>query len=180
MVQGREATLADAGASRTENLGPLLGDEILATYGFDGGVTGTFESAPLEDGGGSEYYRLELHGTAGILAFWSDPGSPVFFHPRPHAIPAERVEWQRLDPPPMPAPRGAPPNAGTFFGSNQAMVCDLLAAVEEGRASASSGHDARAALEMIMAVYESHLAGRRVALPLAERAHPLTRPSATR
>ena len=39
----------------------------------------------------------------------------------------------------------------------------------------SSGHDTRAALEMILAVYESHRQGTRVALPLADRRHPLAR-----
>jgi predicted dehydrogenase len=59
--------------------------------------------------------------------------------------------------------------------SNQLLVRDLLAAVETGRQPLSSGHDARAALEMILAVYESHAAGGRVPLPLAERTHPLAR-----
>jgi hypothetical protein len=57
--------------------------------------------------------------------------------------------------------------------ANQLLVCDLLAAVEADRVPLSSGHDARAALEMILAVYESHID--RVPRPLAERSHPLSR-----
>ena len=58
---------------------------------------------------------------------------------------------------------------------NKILVNDLLAALEEGREPLSSARDATAALEMIMAVYESHIAGDRVALPLSERTHPLSR-----
>jgi hypothetical protein len=45
--------------------------------------------------------------------------------------------------------------------------------VEEDRPTLSDVRDAAAALEMITAVYASHLTGARVALPLASRAHPL-------
>ena len=60
-----------------------------------------------------------------------------------------------------------------MHAANQLLVVDLLAALEAGREPLSSGHDARAALEMIMAVYWSHLRAQRVPLPLAERDHPL-------
>ena len=55
----------------------------------------------------------------------------------------------------------------------RAMVLELVAAVEEGRERVSSGRDGLAALEAIMAVYESHKLGGPVRLPLAERNHPL-------
>ena len=60
-----------------------------------------------------------------------------------------------------------------MHAANQLIVVDLLAALEAGREPLSSGHDARAALEMIMAVYWSHIRAQRVPLPLAERGHPL-------
>jgi hypothetical protein len=62
-----------------------------------------------------------------------------------------------------------------MHAANQLLVVDLLAALEAGREPLSSGHDARAALEMIMAVYWSHLGAQRVPLPLTERDHPLLR-----
>jgi predicted dehydrogenase len=170
---GHDATPADIGASRTEQLGPIVGDDVVASFGFDRGITGTFESTRATDGGGSDYFHLELCGTAGIIAFWSDPGSPVYFHPRPFVIPAPAVEWERLEPPSMDPASGAPPDAGSFFDSNQALVRDLLGAIEMDRPTVSTGQMARAALEMIMAVYASHVAGTRVSLPLVERGHPL-------
>jgi hypothetical protein len=55
-------------------------------------------------------------------------------------------------------------------------VEELTATIEEGREHRSSGVDGRWALEMIMGTYESHRRdGARVALPLAERDHPLDR-----
>jgi hypothetical protein len=65
------------------------------------------------------------------------------------------------------------PGANAFFESNRTFVADLLGAVEEDRPTLSDVRAAAAALEMIAAVYASHLTGARVALPLATRTHPL-------
>jgi predicted dehydrogenase len=147
----------------------VAGDDLVATFGFDGGVTGTFESMRSDDGGGNAYLRMEASGTAGTLAFWSGVHSPVYFCPRPFPLPDDPGQWQ-------PVARetiALPPGVRTQHYGNQVLIRDLLAAVEEDRAPAASGHAARAALEMILAVYESHVQGRRVALPLPRRAHPL-------
>jgi hypothetical protein len=100
----------------------------------------------------------------------------VWLLPRTFAYP-DGV-WQRHgDPPPVagdvPGAAPAPPGANEFFESDRTFAADLLSAVEEDRPTMSDGRDATAALEMIMAVYASHLSGTRVSLPLAERTHPL-------
>ena len=176
-VRGRDATPADATSAETEALGPLLGDDVVAAFGFDGGVTGTFESAPAADGGIPDYYHLELCGTAGIISLRGTPGSPVWLLPRAFTAPELEREWRRIDPPPVaptvPGAAPAPAGANAFFESNRTFVADLLGAVEEDRPTLSDVRDAAAALEMITAVYASHLTGARVALPLASRAHPL-------
>ena len=51
---------------------------------------------------------------------------------------------------------------------------DLIAAIEEDRQPLGSMYDGRAALEMILAVYESHRLRAPVDLPLRERRHPLS------
>ena len=58
--------------------------------------------------------------------------------------------------------------------SNLIIVRELIQAIEEDRPvrACSSGEDARAALEMIMAVHESQRLGTRVSLPLANRENP--------
>ncbi|HEX2517074.1 MAG TPA: Gfo/Idh/MocA family oxidoreductase [Chloroflexota bacterium] len=177
---GAEAT-PDAVREGEEAVGPVAGDDIWAGYGFDGGVSGSYESARAADGGsGSDYFRLELCGTGGTISIWSSATAPLYYCPRSFALPNHPEEWEAL---PTDAVQGeliaagglsAPPTgAGAMHAANQLLVVDLLAALEAGREPLSSGHDARAALEMIMAVYWSHLRAQRVPLPLAERAHPL-------
>ena len=161
-----------------EEIGPLLGDDVIASFGFDNGVTGTFESTRAADGGAGDYYHLELCGTAGMVAFRASPGSPVWHLPAPFVVPGGDVQWVRHDPPAWPEVPGATPppaDANAFFHSNRALAADLLEAIEEDRPTVSDGRDAAASLEMISAVYASHLSGERVALPLVERTHPLAR-----
>jgi predicted dehydrogenase len=183
------ARVVDGGADATpgavregeEAVGPVAGDDIWAGYGFDGGVSGSYESARAADGGsGSDYFRLELCGTGGTISIWSSPTAPLYFCPRSFALPNHPEEWEAIPTESvqrelvaaggLPEP---PPPAGAMHPANQLLVVDLLAALEAGREPLSSGHDARAALEMIMAVYWSHMGAQRVPLPFAERAHPL-------
>ena len=51
---------------------------------------------------------------------------------------------------------------------------DLMEAIEKDRTPRASGYDGRAALEMVLAVYESYRLQRPVDLPLKNRKHPLT------
>jgi predicted dehydrogenase len=200
------ARVLDGGADATpgavregdEAVGPVVGDDIWAGYGFDGGVSGSYESARAAGGGsGSDFFRMELCGTGGTISIWSSATAPVYYCPRPFALPNHPEEWEAVPTGAvqeelraaggLPEPPEPPPGAGSGAGgggsrlagagamhaANQLLVVDLLAALEAGREPLSSGHDARAALEMIMAVYWSHLRAQRVSLPLAERAHPL-------
>ncbi|HET7767636.1 MAG TPA: hypothetical protein VFN74_02605, partial [Chloroflexota bacterium] len=160
-----------------EEAGFIAGDDIFASYGFDDGITGSYESARADDGGKGNYFRMDLCGTGGIVTVWSSTTMPVYFYPRPFALPDQAADWEVLEPEPYPPPEGAsvPAGANAMHPANQMLAAGVLAAAEEDRQPLSSGHDARAALEMIMAVYESHMRGNRVSLPLAERSHPLTR-----
>jgi hypothetical protein len=58
--------------------------------------------------------------------------------------------------------------------SNVLIARELIQAIEQGRdvVEASSGRDARAALEMVMAVHESQRVQGRVPFPLANRENP--------
>lgn len=150
-----------------DGVGLVLGDGVTATYGFDRGVTGTFHSFPAARGGGSDYFRLELCGTDGLLSFRSGPLQELFQCAEPLPLPGKPA-WQRVE---VPAP--PPDGADSMHPANQALVRDLLEAVEKRREALSSLKDGRAAVEMIMAVYVSHLRKGRVTLPLEQRKHPL-------
>jgi predicted dehydrogenase len=169
VTQAGQDVIATDAVPATEEGGWIAGDDIVAQYGFDRGITGTFESVRSDDGGGDRYFRIELGGTGGVLTFWSRPESPVAVFPGPFAGPDRCDEWDMLRPEPLP-----PADAqGGMHAANQAIVRELLAAVEAGGRPLSSGDDARAALEMVVAVYASHRRQERVGLPLAEREHPL-------
>ena len=56
---------------------------------------------------------------------------------------------------------------------NRYIVDDLIEAIEKDRPPLGSIHDGRSALEMIMAVYESHQTQRPVEFPMKNRSHPL-------
>ena len=58
--------------------------------------------------------------------------------------------------------------------SNRMIVTELIDAVGKGRdvVRSSSGTDARAALEMIMAAHESHRFGSRTTFPMKNRENP--------
>jgi hypothetical protein len=49
-----------------------------------------------------------------------------------------------------------------------------MESIEQDRTPRGSLHDGRAALEMILAVYESYRVDRAVELPLKSRKHPLS------
>jgi hypothetical protein len=63
----------------------------------------------------------------------------------------------------------------TLRYGNSLIARDLIRSVEEDRQPFGSVYDGRAALEMILAVYESQRLNAPVSLPLAERIHPLER-----
>jgi hypothetical protein len=58
--------------------------------------------------------------------------------------------------------------------ANALIARDLIDRIEKDSQPLGSIYDARASLEMILAVYESHRLERLVELPLKNRKHPLT------
>lgn len=162
-----------------EGVGPVLGDGLRATYGFDNGVIGSFESYHGL-GDGDTVFGIDLVGEQGQLAYRGGFTKRLFFYPHPYPEPGLTDDhWQQV---PVPTaglheqfgdePPNAAARAALLQRANQRLVLDLIAAIEEGREPASSGQRARAALELIQAVAAAHAAGGRVTLPLASRAHP--------
>lgn len=173
--------LADAGDVRAgdEGVGPVLGDGVRATYGFDDDVIGSFESY-RGLGDGNTVFGVDLIGEQGQLAYRGSFTKRLFFYPHPYpepGVPTDR--WEQVAIPtagPHEQVGDEPPDttAGAALQqrANQRVVMDLIAAIEEGREPASSGQRARAALELIQATAAAHAAGGRVTLPLASRDHP--------
>jgi predicted dehydrogenase len=168
---GRDLAPADV-ADGAEGMGPSGGDGVVAHYAFRGGVAGSFESR-RQQGCGVPLFGLTLHGTEGLLSYRCDAREPLYFYPHPAVEPGAPGEWVHLGADCADLPDDAPP-AGRRgdLTRNQQQALDLIAAAEEQREPYASGADARAAVELVAAVMESHRLGRRVVVPLANRRNP--------
>jgi len=114
------------------------------------------------------YDGVDVIGTDGSLAVRGGTDMRLFRR-RGHTW-AEHDPWQVVE---LGEPAAEPGDERVAIGRCRAMALELVAAIEAGREHVSSGRDGLIALEAVLAVYESHRQGRPVALPLADRAHPL-------
>ena len=168
---GREIGLGDV-REGNEGIGPIAGDALEAYYVFANGVTAHFESRPGDTAAGvnSRSFGFEVHGSEGVVSLRNSPNGEMYIHRHGMFIPDGEVPWERV----LLDDWEAVPAAERTHHSNVMIVRELVAAVEGGRdvVQASSGEDARAALEMVMAVHESARVRGRVAFPLANRENP--------
>ena len=171
---GREVTSNDAYEEK-EGIGRVAGERISAYYAFGNGVTGSFESYPGDNPGG-RWFGFEVHGTEGIIALRGSPGTEMYLYPHAFWTPGEENEWQRIHIKDWDEnPDGSPRTGGDQTHlSNLMIMNELIQAIENGTevTKCSSGADARAALEMIMAVHESQRVKGRVQFPLTNRNNP--------
>jgi predicted dehydrogenase len=163
-VKGRPITREDR-RKVTDNVGWLAGDRVAATFGFAGGATATFLSdARLRETVG--HWGIEIHGSRGVARLNCDIAPNVFLRSTTGWSPTgRRDDWQPFEP----APADAPPSPEHNLGP----VGDWLEAIRTDREPECSGRNGAWAVEMVMGVYASSLAGRRMAFPLEHRKHPL-------
>jgi predicted dehydrogenase len=170
---GREVT-ADDIRDGEEGVGLLAGNAVAAYYVFKNGVTAHFESHRGDTAGGrsGRWFGFEVYGTKGIISLRNSPAGEMFLYPHGLWIPAEADgKWEQIV---LQEWEDRPQGVSPTHLSNQAIVRELIQAIEEDRdvVAASSGRDARAALEMIMAVHESQRLNTRVSFPLENRDNP--------
>jgi predicted dehydrogenase len=173
-IGGRDATAADAGQG-TEPVGPVAGDSIAATFGFEGNVHGYFDSTANLHQPGHALYGLWIECQRATLHVRSY--GDVYVYPSAQVQPEnDKLKWERTwiedwHFTPEHKPR---PLADWIHRGNATLVQDLVAAAREDREPLAPGTAAHLAIEMIQGVYASHLAaGRRLSIPLADRRHPL-------
>lgn len=156
-----------------EGLGPLAGDAIAATYGMPNDALAHFASV-RNMAGKTARFALQICGSAGIIevtsgyhpivSYLDDPSwSPVRGGGKWHPVSTNGIDQ---------------PETRTDMGqgfANIVVAQDLLAAIEENRQPKCSVYEARAAVEMIVATFESQRVGGPVPLPLVNRVNPLTR-----
>lgn len=168
---GREVTRADA-REATENIGPIVGDEIDASFSFPKGVMVHFTSrARLAPATGP--WGMELIGAKGSVRILSDVYPQVLW-PQPISsgvtLEGEARTWR-----PRPGEPSATATAAErgFPAANRRVVDDWLAAIAENREPICSSQAATKSLEMIHAVFAAGVSRGRVELPLRDRRHPL-------
>jgi predicted dehydrogenase len=160
-ITADDVTWADRKAtSQKEAL--VAGNRVSAVFSFKNGARGFFES------GREGTFGVELVGTKGRLVCVDGSAGPYRY---PLAI------WTQDKPPGEWTPIEVSADELNQHGLGRwlcaRMITELIRCIEEGDEHPSSGYQGRAALELIMAIYESQKQGRKVPLPLANREHPL-------
>jgi predicted dehydrogenase len=166
----RPATKADV-REGGEAMGPVAGDHIAAQYGFDGRIVGYFNTQ-VEPASKGARFGLTIHGSRGVVQLTTGSLPAAYFLADPGWFPGRsRVAWQEV----TSAGVGKPETLkdGGLHQGNVWVVRDLMEAIEKDRQPRGSMYDGRAALEMILAVYESHRLAAVAPLPLKNRRHPL-------
>ena len=159
-----------------EGLGPVAGDSLHATYVFGSGVVGHFDSYRV-DRPGERWFGLDVYGERGIVTVRDLPRGDVFRYPSGTWIPDEAAgRWERVSLPEWErAPDGAERTPRQkMTESNRRNALALVLAVERGGEPehASTGRDAVAALEMVLAPAESQRTGGHVPFPMRQRDNP--------
>ncbi len=155
-----------------EGIGPLAGDSITATYGMSGSTTAYFASVKPKNGPGGRF-GLQIFGSKGIIDLTTGGLPPVFLCEDPSWAPGRTSKpWIPITSGGVGEPESLK-DGGLAMG-NVLIVRDLIHAIEQDRQPRGSVYDGRAALEMILAIYESHRLGGPAEMPLKNRKHPLT------
>jgi predicted dehydrogenase len=180
--EGRPAGRADIVSSLQlpypeRDCGLVLGERAYCALGLPGGVHADvgFLAQPDGDDVG---YGFDICGTEGTLALRRSVGTDVFLQRGRHRGPLGAGPWQQI---PLDECAGLTPPVTRSGVDGERLACqrrllrDFLGAIAEDREPLAGGHDALVALELSMAVWESHRRGQPVSLPLAARGHPLER-----
>lgn len=168
LQDGRPATKDDVKPGN-EGLGPLAGDAIDATFTFKNNQIGYFGS---HRGAGGSRFAIQIFGSKGIVEMASGYQQTAYLLRDPAWSPGRSGKtWIPVSTTGVGKP--APPG-GSLHKGNVDAVNDLIDAIEKDRLPKSNVYDARAATEMILAVFESHRLGGPASMPLKNRKHPLT------
>lgn len=167
--RGRVATRADIRAA-TEDVGPILGDEIEATFGFPHDVKVRYISRE-KNAVTAGPWGMEIIGSAGRLKLLNDPHTTAFLmRGEDGGVGAKATEWRPLIDATTDSAAG---RDASVPAANRRVVDDWLAAIAGNREPVCSGFAAMRSLEMIHAVFAAGLAKERVTFPLKDRMHPL-------
>ena len=154
-----------------EGIGPLAGDEIHAMYRFGKTTMGYFSTQRVRHGA-AKRFGLQIFGTNGILTITTGALPEIWFVEDPSWQPGRsKARWRKITSAGIDKPETL--SDSNHLLGNRLIARDLIRAIENNTQPKGSIYDGRAALEMILAVYESHRLNAPVNLPLGNRKHPL-------
>jgi predicted dehydrogenase len=163
---------------RERDCGLVLGQRAYCSVAFRNGLhadVGFLMQPSAPDSG----YGFDIVGTEGTLAVRRSVGTDVLLQRGRHRGPVEALAWERI---PVDELAGLDPpieadvdDATVRLACQRRMLRDLLDAIRQDRPPRSGGREGVAALELVMAVWQSARTGGPVGLPLREREHPLER-----
>jgi len=172
--QGNRLATKEDFSEGAEGVGPLLGNRVHARYETENGIPVFFDSIQGV-GVAKAGFGLQLIGTKGIIDFRIDKD------PVAHLIPGNPFQPTNTPRPWTPITGGGigKPETNSQVGKQVAghvsAARDLLAAIHDNRDSLCNEKTGRTIVEMIHAVFASHVqGGERVVLPLTERQHGLS------
>lgn len=168
--EGRVAQKGDV-REGGEGMGPILGERLHANYGFDNAVMASFGSHKARFGAGQRF-ALKIFGSKGVVHMQTGSLPVTLFCDDPAWLPGRKGNWQEITSNGIGKPETI--KDSSLVQGNRWIVADLFDAIENDRQPRGSIYDGRAALEMILAVYESFRLKRPVEMPLKSRKHPLT------
>lgn len=171
LQSGHKVTKADV-VEGAEGIGPLAGDNLQARYAFPSGAFGHFASR-RGMGGSPTRFAIQVFGSKGVLEMESGYLAPAYILRDSSWSPGRTGKsWEKVTSAGIGKPE--PRTDGSYEGGHIAAINDLIDAIERQRATRCSAEDARAIIQMIAAVFESHRFGGPVDLPLKTRENPLT------
>jgi len=172
VTQGGQPITAKDVQPGNEGIGPLAGDGVRAMYGMKDGAT-TYFSSYRQMAGKPSRFALQIFGSRGVLETRTGYLPTVKFLDDPGWSPGVSGKtWQNVSSEGL-GEEESLSGSGQHPG-NVLAVKDLIAAIEADREPNANVYTARAATEMIVAVFESHRQGAKVELPLKNRKNPLS------
>jgi predicted dehydrogenase len=173
--EGRPAT-ADDVVDGAEGIGPLIGDEVRSRFDMEAGIPLYFDS--MRNAGVREVgFGLQLIGTDGVMDLRIDVEPLIHVRPgNPFRPVVEAGAWQPFTSAGLNRPEPREDIRDLVCG-HLGPARDLLDAVRTRREPLCGPADGRLVVEMILAVFESHLrGGARVNFPLGSSGNPLKVP----
>ncbi|NUM55749.1 MAG: Gfo/Idh/MocA family oxidoreductase [Candidatus Hydrogenedentes bacterium] len=165
---GKPATKENV-TEATEPLGPIVGNRITAAFGLGNGVPAFFSSMKSKDGNGGRW-GIDVYGTQGVMSIRQNIGPEIFVLKDSSWSPGgSDKKWE-----PLPnAPQS--PDQGDHLQRYSIIVNDLIDSIEKDKQPVINLNSGRDALELIQAVFDSCVQGKRVEIPVEDRTHPLKR-----